>query len=240
MTTSTRGPGTGKVPPHIQDRLAAKRARAERRELLGPWYRRAPFVGVVAALIGLSAGIAIGRVTAPDPLAAAADELGSLALAVEQSAMIWESGLPTGERSVQSGLTTLRDGDPSVVTEHLDTWLRAYGQAIAALEAAEVSPAADGARQLFVAAAELSRDATETVGAAAAVDADAREVLLIEAERIRARAVTYADAGQRVLQRLQGEDLRSEPSPATAPELPRPAAVTEEDGAEPEPTTAGS
>ncbi|MDP9021297.1 MAG: hypothetical protein M3N57_01060, partial [Actinomycetota bacterium] len=132
------------------------------------------------------------------------------------------------------------DGDPSVVTEHLDTWLRAYGQAIAALEAAEVSPAADGARQLFVAAAELSRDATETVGAAAAVDADAREVLLIEAERIRARAVTYADAGQRVLQRLQGEDLRSEPSPATAPELPRPAAVTEEDGAEPEPTTAGS
>ncbi|HEX2028711.1 MAG TPA: hypothetical protein VHF25_12025, partial [Nitriliruptorales bacterium] len=174
--TGTRGPRPGRVPPHIQDRLEAKRQRAERLQLLGPWYRRNPFVAAVAAVVGLVAGVVIGRVTAPDPVAEAAEAAEGLQMRADAALAQWESGTPSGAPPVSQAVDQLRSGDAALVTQWLDSWLTGYDTAIRGLDGEDVPVAAAGVRDLLLAALELQRDATATLGAAATVDGAGRDV----------------------------------------------------------------
>lgn len=238
--TGTRGPRTGRVPPHIHDRLEAKRRRAARLELLGPWYRRNPFVATVAAVVGLVAGVMIGRLTAPDPVAEAAEAVEDLTLRAAAALAQWESGTPSGAPPVTQAVDQLRSGDSALVTRWLDTWLTGYDAAINALDGEDVPVAAAGVRDLLLAALELQRDATATLGAAATVDGAGRDVLLTETERLRARAGGYAADARRLSARLTGGDVADVPSPPPAPELPRPSAPADDQATAPQPADAAA
>lgn len=227
MSNDTRGPRKGRIPPHIQDRVERKRQKRAERLALGPWYRRPWFLTTVATLVALVAGIVLGRVAAPDPLvaaAAAADEevIGIL----DQSEVIWQGGTAQGAPPVDTAVEELRTaGTTATVERALDLWLTSYDRLIGQLETVGVPAAADGVRRLALVSAQLSRDAAETLGAAATAEGTARELLLDEVERLRARAEQYDASARRLLAELRGEDAADVPAPAASmPTLPRPSA----------------
>lgn len=248
MTNHTRGPRKGRVPPHIQDRVQEKRERRARRLAMGPWYRRPWAVAAFAAVLALIAGIVVGRLTAPDPVAAAVDEAESVIAIADQSEVVWQGGTAQGAPPVRTAVEELRAGSTDMVTQNLDLWIATYDQVIGQLETAPAPPAADGVRRLAIVSAELSKDAVETLGAAAAADGAARDLLLDEVERIRARAEQYDASARRLLALLKGEDEADVPQPAaTMPSLPRPSAPaadspppTEEASPDTSPTPTGT
>lgn len=256
MTNHTRGPRKGRIPPHIQDRVERKRQKRAERIALGPWYRRRWAVATAAALVALVAGISIGRVTAPDPVAEAAVQAGDVLGVADQIEVIWQGGTAQGVPPVAAALDQLRGaGDASTVQASLDPWLTGYDRLIAQLETGGVAPAGDGVRRLTLAAAQLSRDAVETLGAAAATEGTARELLLDQVERLRARAQAHDASARRLLALLRGEEAAEVPAPeVTPPSLPRPSPPAAEgspppqdspapegdEGAAPEPSPAGS
>lgn len=211
MSPETRGPRTGRVPPHLRDKLEEKRERERRRELRGPlarrWWAIAGYV-VVALLVGVAAG----RGTAPDPLAAAVpvvrDQVAPLG---NQADGIWTLGVG-GNPPVSDGLAQLAGGDPSLVRENTEAWLQAYDTAIADLREVSVPAAGEGVRSLFLGAARVSRDAVEVLGRAAEEDGTLREVLITEARRLRTRSEGMLRAAQNALTRLEAE-VSGEPAP---------------------------
>ncbi len=64
--SATRGPRTGRIPPHIQERVDHERARAAARATRRPWYSR-PLFAVVLGLLLLAIGFVLGRLTSPAP-----------------------------------------------------------------------------------------------------------------------------------------------------------------------------
>ncbi len=79
--SSTRGPRTGRVPPHIQERVDRKRARSTTRGI-----RRPPAPRLFAALLGLLLfviGFVLGRATASDGEQQAMQVIGSYQAATE-------------------------------------------------------------------------------------------------------------------------------------------------------------
>ncbi len=64
--SGTRGPRTGRIPPHIQERVDRKRSRAAARATRRPWYFR-PLLAVVLGLLLLAVGFVLGRLTSPAP-----------------------------------------------------------------------------------------------------------------------------------------------------------------------------
>lgn len=64
--SGTRGPRTGRIPPHIQERVDRKRARAAARTARRPSYPRRLLAAVLSLLLFV-AGFVLGRATAPDP-----------------------------------------------------------------------------------------------------------------------------------------------------------------------------
>lgn len=229
MSNHTRGPRKGRVPPHIQERVERKREKRAERIALGPWYRRRWFLIPAVAAVALVAGIVLGRVTAPDPVGAAADEADEVMGILDRSEAIWRAGTPQGGLPVSNAVDELRaNGTTETIVRSLDGWLTAYDQVIGQLETAGVPPAADGVRRLALASAQLSKDATETLGAAAAADGAARDLLLDEVERIRARAEQHHASARRLLALLRGGELPDVDPAGTLPDLPRPTAPAAE------------
>lgn len=249
MSNHTRGPRKGRVPPHIQDRVQEKRDRRARRLAMGPWYRRPLAIAGFAAVLALIAGIVVGRFTAPDPVADAVDEAESVIAIADQSEVIWQGGTAQGAPPVRTAVEELRaTGSTEMVERNLDLWIATYDRVIGQLETAPAPAVADGVRRLAIVSAELSKDAVETLGAAATAEGATRELLLDEVERIRARAEQYDASARRLLAQLKGEDEADIPQPAaTMPSLPRPGAPaadspppTEDASPDTSPTAAGT
>lgn len=230
MTNHTRGPQKGRVPPHIQDRVQEKREKRARRLAMGPWYRRRWAVATFAAILALIAGVVLGRFTAPDPVAAAVDEAEQAIAIADQAEVIWQGGTAQGAPPVSAAVSELRSaGNTDIVSRNLDLWIASYDRLIGQLETLGVPPAGDGVRRLALAAAQLSKDAVETLGAAATAEGRAQELLLDEVERLRARAEQYDASARSLLALLRGEDPADVPAPAaTMPTLPRPGAPAAE------------
>lgn len=239
MSNHTRGPRKGRVPPHIQERVERKRQKRAERLALGPWYQRRWFLVTAAAVVALIVGLLLGRFTAPDPVARAADDADEVIAILDQSEVIWRGGTAQGALPVDNALDELRSaGTTDTIERSLDLWLTSYDGLIDRLENTELSAAADGVRRLALASTQLSKDATETLGAAATVDGEARELLLDEAERLRARAEQHDTAARQLHAELRGEEGVDVPAPVTtAPDLPRPTPpAAEELPTEPEPS----
>lgn len=229
MSNHTRGPRKGRVPPHIQERVERKRQRRAERLALGPWYRRPWFLITVAAVVALLAGIALGRFTAPDPVARAADEADDVIAILDQSEVIWQGGTAQGAPPVNAALDELRSaGTTTTIETALELWVTSYDRLIGQMETAGVPAAADGVRRLALASTQLSKDATETLGAAATVEGEARELLLDEVDRLRARAEQHDASARRLLAELRGEDADVPAPAASMPDLPRPTAARAE------------
>lgn len=211
MSPETRGPRTGRVPPHLRDRLQEKQERERRRELDGPlarrWWAIAGYV-VVALLVGL----AVGRGTASDPLAAVLPVLrDQVAPAGFQADGIWTLGVG-GNPPVRDGLDQLAGGDPSLVRQSADAWLEAYDTAIADLRELTVPVAGEGVRSLFLDAARVSRDAVQVLARAAEEEGPLREVLITEARRLRTRSEGMLRAAEGAVSRLEAH-VSGEPAP---------------------------
>lgn len=242
MSNHTRGPRKGRVPPHIQDRVERKRQKRAERLAHGPWYRRRWFLLSTAAVVALVAGVALGRLTAPDPVSQAADRADEAIAILDQSEIVWLGGTAQGAPPVNSAVDELRTaGDTATIDAALDVWVTSYERLIGQLETLGVPPAADGVRRLALASAQLSKDATETLGAAATVEGGARELLLDEVDRLRARASQYDGSARRLLAELRGEEPDVPAPAASLPDLPRPGApAPESPPAEETPPDAGS
>lgn len=240
MSNHTRGPRKGRVPPHIQDRVERKRQKRAERLALGPWYRRPWFLITVAAVVALLAGLALGRFTAPDPVAQAADEADEVIGILDQSEVIWQGGTAQGAPPVNAALDELRSaGNTATIEAALELWVTSYDRLIGQLETAGVPAAADGVRRLALASTQLSKDAAETLGAAATVEGQARELLLDEVDRLRARAEQYDASARRLLAELRGEDADVPAPAASMPDLPRPTAEPAESPPDASPDAAG-
>lgn len=224
MSSHTRGPRRGHVPPHIQERLHVKRERAEARARRGPWYRRAAFVVPTAAIVAALVGLWVGRATAPDELAVPAAEAESLIFIADRGELIWTAGTPGGVPSVQAGIDALADGDTAVVTENLDTWLQSFEAIAQGYETtAIVGAAADGPRLLLLEAATVTREAVEALGAAATLEGEPRALMLDTVRRLRLRAQSLDRDGRLLLRERAADVSVIVPDVATqAPTLPRP------------------
>lgn len=229
MSNDTRGPQKGRIPPHIKERVERKAQKRAERVALGPWYRRPWFLITIAAIVALIAGVTLGRFTAPDPVARAADEAAEVIGVLDQSEIIWQGGTAQGAPPVNAALDELRTaGDTATIETSLEVWVTSYERLIGQLETAGVPAAADGVRRLALASTQLSKDATETLGAAATVDGEARELLLDEVDRLRARAEQYDASARRHLAGLRDEDADVPAPAASMPDLPRPTAAPAE------------
>ncbi len=82
--SGTRGPRTGRIPPHIQERVDRKRARAAKRVTRRPWYAR-PLFAIVLGLLLLAIGFVLGRVTAPAPAQEAIQRAAPLLVPADQT-----------------------------------------------------------------------------------------------------------------------------------------------------------
>lgn len=172
-------------------------------------------VAVAAALIvGAVLGVAGARSVSDDPEVEArrAIEATLLPLAIDADG-VWTSSSES-RRSVSDALVEFRrDGDPSLVEEHLEAWLASYDNYVTRLAGEHVTAAAARpVQRQVIAGVTLSRDAVEVLGHAAAVhraggDPRVVEDLLTEVGRLRhrseqllqqARAATGDLAGQPV------------------------------------------
>lgn len=223
MSKDTRGPRPGRVPPHLQEEVDARRERQRRRELLGPWYLRSPAVGVAAAVLGIIVGVIVGRATVADPVAAAADQASPLLADLQQAGVIWESGAP-GVAPVRAGRDALEQGDAAPVTAGLPAWKDTYERLRSSVETAAVPPPADGVRRLAVDTLGDYLAALESLGAAAAVEGEARELMLAESDRQLAEAQRTAVVAIELYQALSGDESVIPEAPPTAPTLPQPEA----------------
>lgn len=216
--SDTRGPRPGKVPPHVQDRLAEKRERAEKRAAAGPAWRRTPAIvayAVIAALIGLGIGASLYG-GSPNEAAAEVITAEVVPLANEANA-IWTVG--TAERPAVAdvvGQATLVDEVTPIIDNHA-AWLAAIDDVSGRLEAVAVPGEATGILSLYLDAVHLTRQAIEVLGAAAAHEGVARNELLTEAGRLRAMAETVLDQATRALVGLQGGEAGAPSAPILPP-----------------------
>lgn len=216
--SDTRGPRPGKVPPHVQDRLAEKRQRAERRAAAGPAWRRTPAIVtyvVIAVLVGLGIGASLFG-GSPNEEAAEVITAQIVPLANEANA-VWTVG--TAERPAVAefvGQATLSDDVSAIVANH-DSWLAAVDDVTGRLEGVAVPAEAAGVHALYLDSVHLTRQAIEVLGAAAAHEGVARNELLTEAQRLRAMSETVLDQATRALVGLQGGDAGLPSAPILPP-----------------------
>lgn len=245
MSSHTRGPQRGHVPPHVQDRLRAKRERAEARARRGPWYRRPSFVAPVTALVFVLIGLVVGNATSPDELAVPDDDVSALLFLSDQVDGVWVRGAG-GTAPVEEGIAALEEGDPSVVEANLVTWGRSIDAIVQGYDSSvDVVPAAEGPRRLLVEAARMTREAIDTVGAAATLEGQARALTLDSARRLRLRAQQLDVDARELLQDRNPDfpvvipDLATEvptlPQPTPPPPSPEPT-----EGAAPSPAPSPS
>ncbi|MBW3663024.1 MAG: hypothetical protein KY469_07995 [Actinobacteria bacterium] len=216
--SDTRGPRPGRVPPHVQERLFAKRERAERRAAAGPPWRGLPAIlayVVIAVLIGLGIGVGLAS-DSPNEAAAEVITEQVVPIANEGNA-VWTVG--TADRPAVAGLVeqgTLADDVTPIIDNH-EAWSMAINDALTRLEAVEVPAEGAAVHALYLDALRLTSQAIEVLGAAAAHEGVARNELLVEASRLRAMAEAMLDQATRALVGLQGGDPGA---PPVAPILP--------------------
>lgn len=235
MSSHTHGPQRGQVPPHVRERLDAKRARAEARARRGPWYRQPIFVAPVTALVFFLVGLGVGRATAPDELAIPPDDVESLLFLSDHVESVWSRGAPGGLPPVADGLDALADGDASVVEANLDPWVQSLDAAVQGYQTSvDVAEAAEGARLLLLESARLTQEAVETLGAAATLEGEARASTLDSVRRLRLRAQSLDRDARQLLRDRNDETTVVIPDVATeAPTLPRPTPPAPEPTPEP-------
>jgi hypothetical protein len=177
-------------------------------------------LGSTAALVlaTLVLGIALGRWTAPphDPGARSALEEQVVPLALDADG-VWTSS-SDGQVPVSEALVALqRDGDPSLVVEAGDGWLRAYDRTLSRLAALELPAEARPVQRQFIAAITLSRDAVEVLSVAAQVDGAARERLLTEVSRLRLRGEQLTQAARSSISDVGGHGGETNRLPVLPP-----------------------
>ncbi len=82
--SGTRGPRTGRIPPHIQERVDRKGGRAASRPIRGNSYARL-LLGALLGLLLFIAGFVLGRVTTTDSTQQALQMIGSHQSALERA-----------------------------------------------------------------------------------------------------------------------------------------------------------
>jgi len=170
---------------------------------------------VVACLIALLLGMAVGRVSAPGAAAGAAQaiETAILPLALDADG-VWNAA--SGDRQpVAEGLVALRrDADPVPVQTWAEGWLASYDGVLLQLAGLDLPPSARPVQRQYITAVTLSRDAVEVLGHAAEIDdPDARRDLLTEVGRLRERSEQLTASARASVLDLDGQRADVSPLP---------------------------
>jgi hypothetical protein len=187
--------------------------------------RSRPSAGLVMALLmAVVLGIALGRVTASttDTTGAQVLEREIVPLSVDADGL-WTGGTetlpPVGDqlsrlRRTPSPLTA------ATIAADTDGWLDAYDTVLRRMVGVEVPPPARPVQRQFVAAVTLSRDAVELIAAAvASEDPAARRDLSSEALRLRTRSEQLTQTARASLTDLSGEDATGVAEPEELPTI---------------------
>jgi hypothetical protein len=198
-----------------QDRLLALR------RLRSRWR---PGVLLVAFALGVLAGLALGRATAPTEQAGAARAIEDrlLPLVIDADG-IWTS--PSGDRQpVAEALVALRHDDrDDDVRASIDGWLTAYDSLLLRLAGVDLPATARPVQRQLISAVTLSRDAVEVLGRAAEVsDPQARAELVVEVARLRQRSEQLTQAARASISDLAGNRADVAPPAPVSPFETRP------------------
>lgn len=170
----------------------------------------------LVAIAAVALGAVIGRVSAPSPQVDArrAIEASALPLALDADG-IWTSSAD-GRSPVSEALVALRrDGDATLVADHLGDWLAAYDVALARLADVALPPPARPVQRQLITAVTFSRDATEVLGHAASLDDEvARRDLTTEAGRLRTRSEQVMQSARASMVDMEGSETEVGPLPA--------------------------
>lgn len=203
---NTRGPATGKVPPHVQDRVESKRRKAEERARSGPAYLRPPAIAgyvVMAILLGLAIGLALSG----DPEQEVAEGIASdVAPLANQADALWRLGRGQTPAISQAAAALEATDDTAEIEAHLDTWVEEHQRILDSIEAVEVDPLARPLRELYRAYVRAQLDGVVLLGAAAAHDGSARQELLRASVREFGRALTLLGEARSSLAELGGPE----------------------------------
>lgn len=186
------------------------------------WYRlRRAGIGrwIVVAVVAATIGFAAGRGTAPtgDPDARPAIEAAVIPLVLDADG-IWTSGSADRPPVSEALVLLRRDGEASLVEEHLDEWLNAYDAILVRLAGVDLPPTARPVQRQFMAAVTLSRDAVQLLGHAATVeDPIHRDELIVEVGRLRQRAEQLTQAARASALDLDGQRTDVSPLPSLPP-----------------------
>lgn len=195
--TDTRGPKTGKVPPHVKQRLDEKQARREQRSARMERLRIPMYVG--GALILLLIGFGIGRATEQPFGALAEDVRAELLPLANQADALWRNGLADKPAVIDAVDALNQAGATDDIDAFYDVWLADLDAILVELRTADVGTEAYPIVELLAHSVEMNRHAIVVLGAAAAHEGSARAELLAEVLNVRVQAQRAADAARSAL-----------------------------------------
>lgn len=221
--SNTRGPATGKVPPHVQDRLEDKRRKREQRALKGPVYLR-PLAIAGYVVLALLLGLAIGLALSGDPEQEIADTIAAeVAPLANEADALWRLGRGEVPAISEAAAALEATNDTTAIETHLDAWVEQHQRILDDIAAVEVEPLARPLRELYRAYVRAQLDGVVLLGAAASHDGSARQELLRASVRDFGRALTLLGEARTSLAELGGPAAPEVQVP-TVPGLTRPGA----------------
>ena len=170
---------------------------------------------MVACVIALLLGVAVGRLTAPSADAGAAQDVDTAVLPLVLDADgIWNSASGDREPVAEALVALRRDGDPTPVQNWGEAWLTSYDGVLLQLAGLDMPATARPVQRQFITAVTLSRDAVEVLSHAAELDdPDARRDLLTEVGRLRQRSEQLTASARASVLDLDGQRADVSPLP---------------------------